>query len=48
MILSFRTNGSEQTVQTQHSPIRVFTVCYSICIFLTKYPKDWPIYLSKT
>ena len=27
------------------SLIRVFTVCYSICIFLTKYPKVWPLCL---
>ena len=24
----------------------VSTVCYSICIFLTKYPKVWPLFLN--
>ena len=40
MILSFRTDRSGQTVQTQIRLLleRVFTVCYSICIFLSKYP----------
>ena len=40
MIISFRTDRSRQTVQTQirlllegSSLIRVFSVCYSICIF---------------
>ena len=28
------------------SLIRVFTVYYSICIFLTKYPKVWPLCLN--
>ena len=36
MILSFQTDSSRQTV---HTEIKVFTVCYSICIFLTKYCK---------
>ena len=34
MILSFRTDRSEQTVQTQ---IRVYTVCHSICIIWAPY-----------
>ena len=46
MILSFRTDRSGQTVQTQ---IRLLPEeqseqglhCYSICIFLTKYTKLW-------
>ena len=45
MTLSFRTDRSGQTKQTQirllpkkSSLIRVFTVCYSICTILTKYP----------
>ena len=37
----FRTVLSGQTVQTQTSLIRVFTVCYFICMFLTKYLKAW-------
>ena len=45
MILSFRTDGSGLTVQ-RSSLIRVFTVCYSICIFLTKYAKVWPLCLN--
>ena len=45
--LSIRTDMSGQTVQTQRSSlIRVFTVCYSICIILTKYPKVWPLCLN--
>ena len=49
MILSFRTDRSGQTVQIQirllldvmltSSLIWVFTVCYSICIILTKFQK---------
>ena len=47
MILIFRTDRSGQTVQTQRSSlIRVFTVCYSICIFLAEYPKVWPLCLN--
>ena len=57
-ILSFRTERSGQTVQTQirllreSSLIRVFTVCYSISTILTKYPfkrkngHRTPIYIS--
>ena len=43
MILSFRTDRSEQTVQTQirllleNRLIRVYTVCHSICSFWTHY-----------
>ena len=33
IILSFRTDRSGKTVQTQSSLIRVCTVCLSICIF---------------
>ena len=33
MILSFRTDRSRQTVQTQISLIRVYIVCNSLCIF---------------
>ena len=43
MILSFGTDKSGQTVQTQ---ISVFTVCYSICSVLTKYPKVCPLFLN--
>ena len=38
MILSFRTDMPGQTVQTQiRLLIRVYTVCYSVCIVLTHY-----------
>ena len=37
MIPSFRTDKSEQTVQTQISLIRVYTVCHSVCIVWTHY-----------
>ena len=38
MFLSFRTDRSGQTVQTQTSSlIRVYTVCYSVCIVWTHY-----------
>ena len=37
MILSFRTDRSGQTVQTQSSVIRVYTVCNSLCTFWTHY-----------
>ena len=41
MILSFRTDGPGQTVQTQirlrSSLIRVYTVCHSVCIVWTHY-----------
>ena len=39
MILSFRTDMSGQTVQTQIRIrlIRVYTVCHSVCIFWTHY-----------
>ena len=44
MTLSFRTDRSGQTVQTQ---IRVFTICYSICIFWSKYSMTvWPLCLN--
>ena len=47
MILSFRTCRSWQTVQTQtRTGSSPFTVCYSICIFLTKYPKVWSLCLN--
>ena len=43
MILSFRTDMSGQTVQTQRSSlIRVFTVCNSRCIFWMHYSKEKP------
>ena len=32
--------------QTRSSLISVSTVCFSICIFLTKYPKVWPLFLN--
>ena len=35
MILSFRTDRSGQTVQTQISLIKIYTVCNSFCIFWT-------------
>ena len=35
MILSFRTDMPGQTVQTQSSLIRVYTVCHSVCIIWT-------------
>ena len=47
MIQSFRTDRYGQTVQIlirlllEEQLIRVFTVCYSICIILMKYPKVW-------
>ena len=41
MIRSFRTNRPWQTVQ-----IQIFTVCYSISIFLTKYSTVWPLCLN--
>ena len=37
MILSFRTDRPGQTVQTQSSLIRVYTVCHSVCIVWTHY-----------
>ena len=43
MVISFRTDKSGQTVQTQ---IKVFTVFYSIGIFWTKYPKVWAFCLN--
>ena len=49
MILIFRTDRIGQTVQNQtrlSSLIRVFTVCYSICVFLTKYATVWPFCLN--
>ena len=47
MILIFRTDKSRQTVETQiRLLLRVFTVCYSIYIFLTKYLKVWPLFLN--
>ena len=46
IILNFRTDRSGQTVQTQNSLIRVFTICFSICIFLVKYPKVWHLCLN--
>ena len=46
MIQNFRTDRSRQTVQTQirSSLIRIFTVCYSICIFLKKHNKLWSVF----
>ena len=41
MILSFRTDGSWQTVQTQIW-IRVYTICNSVCIFWTHDSKVEP------
>ena len=41
MIPSFRTDRSEQTVQTQiRLPIRVYTVCHSVCIIWTHYSTE--------
>ena len=37
MILSLRTDRPGQTVQTQISLIRVYTVCHSVCIIWTHY-----------
>ena len=50
----FWTDRSGQTVQTQirllleeqSSLIRVSTVCYSSCIFFTKYSKVWHLFLN--
>ena len=43
MILSFRTDRAGQTVQTQIKLlIRVYTVCHSVCIVWTHYPKVEP------
>ena len=36
----------EQSDQRRSSLIRVFTVCYSICIFWTNNPMVWPLYLN--
>ena len=51
MFLSFRTDRSAQTVQTQIrqlleelSLIRVYTVCNSLCIFWMHYSKETPSY----
>ena len=43
MTLSFWTDRSRQTVQNQIRLLldQVFTVCYSIGIFMTIYPKVW-------
>ena len=45
MILSFRTDRSGQTVQTQIRLIRVYTICNSGCIFWVHYslvkPSGW-------
>ena len=57
MTLCFWTDRSRQTVPDQTAPrgapislgsslIRVFAVCYSISIILTKYPKVWPLCLN--
>ena len=37
VFLSFRTDRSGQTVQTQIRLIRVYTVCHSVCIVWTHY-----------
>ena len=44
IFLSFRTDRSGQTVQTQirSSLIRVYTVCNSLCIFWMHYSKETP------
>ena len=42
MFLSFRTDRSEQTVQTQIRLIRVYTVCNRLCIFWMHYYKEKP------
>ena len=39
MFLSFRTDRSGQTVQTQIRLLRVYTVCNSLCIFWMHYSK---------
>ena len=41
VILSFRTGKNGKQCR-----LRVFTVCYSICIFLTKYLKVWLLSLN--
>ena len=53
MILIFRTDRSGQTVQTQirlllevQSDQGLHFVCYSICVFLTEYPKVWSLCLN--
>ena len=53
MTLSFRTDRSGQTVQTQirllleeQSDQGLHCVCCSICIFLRKYHKVWPLCLN--
>ena len=49
MTLSFWTDGLGKQCRprsdrsSRSSLIRVFTVCYSICIFLSKFPKVWPL-----
>ena len=45
MMLSFRTDRSGQTVQ-RSSLIRVYTVCYSLCIFWTRYSMVEPHYTN--
>ena len=40
MFLSFRTDRSGQSVQTQISLIRVYTVCNFLCIFWMHYSKE--------
>ena len=43
MFLSFRTDRSGQTVQTQiRLPLRVYTICTSLCIFWKHYSKEKP------
>ena len=39
----FRTDRPGQTVQTQSSLIRVYTVCNSLCIFWTHFSKVKPL-----
>ena len=51
LTLSFQTDRYGQTVQTQirlflEQSIRVFTVCYSFCSFMTKYPEVWPHFFN--
>ena len=42
IFLSFRTDRSGQTVQTQFRLIRVYTVCNSLCVFWMHYSKETP------
>ena len=47
IVLSFQTDRSGQTVQTQRSSlIRVFTICFSICTFRTNFTFERHLYLN--